>query len=406
MAHEVTSARRGAATADVAIIGGGVIGCSIALRLAQAGLGVTVVERGEPGGEASSAAAGMIAPQGEMTEPDDFYRLTLSSRDLYPGFVAEVEELSGQELGYRREGTLLVAMDPGEAAALDGIYTRNSQAGPAGEAGPLERVAPVAIPRLAPGLSPTILGGLFVPGDQWVDNERLTPALVEAGRRLGVRFLTPAEVTRLKLGPGGHRLQELEVRSATGEAGFGLPSSSGEVTHLAADHFILAAGCWSGRLASSVGLALPVEPCRGQMIEFETPVELPRVVRAGHTYLVPRGGCRVLVGSTSEYAGFEKEVTGAGLRGILERGLSVAPFLGGLRFRRAWAGLRPDTADHLPILGYGDIEKLVFATGHFRNGILLAPITAQLISELVLTGSTSRPIDAYRPARFAARARA
>ncbi len=397
MALSGSATRGSSASPDVVVIGGGVIGCSIALRLAQAGVKVTVIERQQPGQEASSAAAGMIAPQGEMGEHDDFYRLTLASRDLYTTFVAEVEELSGHELGYRREGTLLVATDQNEAAELEQIYARQPEPAETGQA--IERVSAAGLRELAPGLSPQISSALYVPGDQWIDNQRLTPALTEAGRRLGVGFVTETEVTKLRL--CSDRVEQVELRGATSQGTVGLPSSRPGSDRISADRFILAAGCWSGKLAASLGMSLPVRPCRGQMLEFETMMEFPRVVRAGHIYLVPRATSRILIGSTSEYAGFEKAVTGEGMRRIIEGALRVAPFVGGLRFLRAWAGLRPDTADHRPILGYGDIGNLVFATGHFRNGILLAPITAQLITELVVTGSTSHPMDLYRLARFA-----
>lgn len=391
-----SATRAGSASPDVVIIGGGVVGCSIALRLAQRGLKVTVVERGQPGQEASSAAGGMIAPQGEMGELDDFYRLSLASRDLYSSFVAEVEQLSGHELGFRREGTLLVATDQKEAAELERIYARQPE--PAATSQAIEHVSAAGLRELAPGVSTEILNALYVPGDQWVDNERLTPALAEAGRRLGVSFMTDTEVTKLSL--SGRRVEQIELRSNAAHQGLGSQSSRpGE--QISAGQFILAAGCWSGTLASSLGINLPVQPCRGQMLEFETAVEFPRVVRAGHIYLVPRAISRILIGSTSEYAGFEKAVTGEGMRRIIEGALRIAPFVGSLRFLRAWAGLRPDTADHRPILGYGEVENLVYATGHFRNGILLAPITAQLITELLVGGSASLPIDHYRPARFA-----
>jgi glycine/D-amino acid oxidase-like deaminating enzyme len=139
------------------------------------------------------------------------------------------------------------------------------------------------------------------------------------------------------------------------------------------------------------------------MIEFECSTDLPVVIRLGHHYLVPRPPGRVLAGTTSEHVGYEKAVTGEGLRSILEGAARLSPLVKDFRLRRAWAGLRPDTADHLPVLGYGELENLIFATGHFRNGILLAPLTAQLISELLLTRSTSKPLEAYRPARLARR---
>lgn len=363
-------------TADVAIIGGGIIGCTIALRLAQAGLKVIVLERGKVGGEASSAAAGMIAPQGEMVDFDAYFELCAASRDLYPSLVEEVESSTGDAVGYRREGVMMVAADDGQSRDLETIYLSQSRQGLK-----LERLTPDSVHELVPGLSPAIQWGLLMPDDHWVDNERLTPAVAKAAERLGVTILTQSAATKVNV--SGDRVQSVDA---------GVKVSAGR--------FILAAGCWSSALVEVVGIDLPMRPCRGQMLEFESPGKLPMIVRAGHHYLVPRAPRRVLVGTTAEYAGFQKEVTGEGLRSILEGASRIAPLVKDLKFRCAWAGLRPDTADHLPILGYGELNNLVFATGHFRNGILLAPITAQLISELILTGSTSRPLDAYRPARF------
>src|SRR5947208_3663654 len=375
-----------ARTADVVVIGGGVIGCAIAFRLAQAHLKVVVLERGEPGGEASGAAAGMIAPQGEMVNFDAFFELCAASRDLYPSFVEEVEELSGETVGYRRDGILMVAADDQHSRELEEVSRSQTRQGL-----PLERLTAESVHERVPGLSPAVRWGLFVRGDHWVDNERLTRALAKAAERLGVAFCAHTAAARLHV--AGGRVSSVETRRVSGA-----PNSP-----ISAGHFILAAGCWSCELVAPLGIYLPVQPCRGQMIEFESPRELPVVVRAGHHYLVPRAPNRILVGTTVEYAGYQKEVTGEGLRSILEGAWRFAPLLKDLRFRRAWAGLRPDTADHLPVLGYGDVENLIFATGHFRNGILLAPVTARLISELLLTGSTSCSIEAYRPTRFKAR---
>jgi len=368
-------------TSDVIIIGGGIIGCSIALRLAQSHMKVSVLDRGEPGAEASSAAAGMIAPQGEIAEPDDFFEFCAASRDLYPSYVAGIEELSGEAVGYRRDGTLLVAISDAERDELDHIYKGQSDHGLA-----LEKLSPQAVHSRVAGFSPNIQSGLFIPGDHWVDNERLMKALVEACRRLGVKFLTGSGVTRINTQAG--RVQGVQANNHSGSENY------------SAAHFVLAAGCWSQDLMKPLGITLPGKPCRGQMIEFEASSELPLTVRAGHHYFVPRSARHIIAGTTAEYVGFEKEVTGEGLRSILEGLERIAPLVKNLHFRRAWAGLRPDTPDHLPILGLGELENLVFATGHFRNGILLAPLTGQLISELVLTGSTTRPIEAYRPMRF------
>ncbi|PYV31672.1 MAG: glycine oxidase ThiO [Acidobacteria bacterium] len=376
---------------DVVIIGGGIIGCSIGLRLAQAKMKVTVVDRGQPGGEASSAAAGMLAPQGETVTPDAYFELARSSRDLYPSFVAEVEELSGQTVGYRCGGTLLVARSDQEVRELDAVFSGQTAYGL-----PLERLTADAARARVPALAPEIRSALFIAGDHSVDNEKLTAALAEAALRAGVKFHSRAAVTRFhargRPASASRRIESIELAPGTTVKGKKLSAAS----------FILAAGCWSAELVAPLGVRLPMSPCRGQMIEFESAgeAEIPLVVRAGHHYLVPREGGRVLAGTTAEYAGFDKAVTGEGLASILEGVRRLAPAVKHSRFRRAWAGLRPDTADHLPVLGCGEIKNLIFATGHFRNGILLAPITAQVITELILMGSTSLSIAAYGPARF------
>jgi glycine oxidase len=370
-------------TADALVIGGGIIGCSVALRLAQAGLSVTVLDRGEPGAEASSAAAGMLAPQGERIEPQPFSDLCVASRTLYPRFAAEIEELGGHHLGYRSDGSLLVALDEELEAELAEIHRQRSAQGFS-----LQLLTASEVHERVAGLSPEIRSGLFVAGDHWVDNERLMRALLSACDRLGVHIEAGQGVR--KFHARGDRIESLEAGN----------EQSGRAATYTAKTYVLAAGCWSGEVAALLGLNLPLAPCRGEMMEFTAPRELPLVVRAGMHYLVPRPEQRVLVGTTAEYVGFEKAVTGQGLRSILEGATRLAPLVNGLRFQRAWAGLRPDTPDHLPILGYGEIENLVFSTGHFRNGILLAPLTAEIIAELILKGSTSRPLEAYRPTRF------
>jgi len=368
---------------DVLIVGGGVIGCSLALRLAQAKLQVTVLDRNDMGQEASSAAAGMIGPHAEAVEPADFFDLSVASRNLYPQFAAEIEELSGERVGYRRDGTLLVSLADEDDLDLDNVYRTQKNLGFAPA-----RLTTSQVLDAVPGLSPQVRGGLLLPGDHWVDNERLMHALLIAGRRLGVNFHTRSAVR--KLNARDRRVESLEVDSGTSAA----PSI------YTAARYVLAAGSWSGELAATLGLSLPTTPCRGQMLEFESAWELPIIVRHRLHYMVPRAGRRIAMGTTAEYAGFDRVVTGEGLRSILTGVAELTPHLADLHFRRAWAGLRPDTADHLPILGYGDWENLIFATGHFRHGILLAPITAQLLAELILSGQASQPLDLYRPSRF------
>lgn len=372
-----------AGSPDVIIIGGGIIGCAIALRLAEAKLKVTVCDRGEPGAEASSAAAGMLAPQGETVEPDAFFEFGRASRDLYPEFIRQIEALGGTKVDYRRDGTLLVAASDEQERELEAAYAGQTAYGL-----PLERLSANAVHERVAGLAPGIRAGLFIAGDHWVDNEKLARALVAAGRRAGVKFHSRSAVTRFHAKHG--RIESVQFA----------PASRGGRKRLAAGTFVLSAGCWSPELAETLGVRLPMSPCRGQMIEFDAPEHLAHVVRAGHHYLVPRDGGRVLAGTTAEYVGHEKAVTAEGLRSILEGVARIAPLVKNYRFRRAWAGLRPDTADHLPILGHGGLDNLVFATGHFRNGILLAPITARVIADLIFTGSTAHPIGAYHPGRF------
>lgn len=365
-------------TADVLIIGGGIIGGSIAWRLAQAGMKVTLLDRSGHGMEASSAAAGMLAPLGEMIAHQTFAELCVASRSLYPRFAAEIEEASGHNAGYRHDGALLVALDEKVEEELKEVHRAQSAQGFT-----LHPLTAAEVHARAEGLSPDVRSGLFIPDDHWVDNERLMRALLIACQRAGVRLEAGCAVHKFTT-KGDH----IERVAAGNDASF------------TARTYVLAAGSWSGEIAEGMGINLPVTPCCGQMMEFEARRELPFVVRTGIHYLVPRPERRILVGTTAEYTGFEKAVTAQGLLSILQGAARLAPLIRDCRFLRAWAGLRPDTADHLPILGYGGIENLVFATGHFRNGILLAPVTAEVIADLILKGTTSRPLEAYRPTRF------
>ncbi len=375
--------RKSSGNSDVIVVGGGLIGCAIAYRLARMNVRVAVFERGAPGCEASSAGAGMIAPQGETVEPDGFFQLCAASRDLYPDFVAEIEELTGQSVNLRRNGTLMVAVTEEEQATLNDVFEGQSRAGL-----PLARLSAAEMRERVPLLSSRVEGGLLVPEDYWLDNEMLVRCLHAACLGCGVTFHSHTQVTRFKV--CHNRVDSIETGSAQGA----------RAGRHSARMFVLACGAWSSEAAASLGLRLPVTPCRGQMMEFDGAPDVPATVRSGHYYLVPRSGGRVVAGSTMEYAGFEKKVTGEGILAILEVVFRFAPFVKGLRFRRAWAGLRPDTDDHKPILGFGRFENLVYATGHFRNGILLTPITAQLVCELISSGSCSAPIEDYRPGRF------
>ena len=381
MAHNLDSSEK----VDIVIVGGGIIGSTIALRLARSGASVTVIDRGEPCSEASGAAAGMIAPQGEVIEPETFSEFCTASRDLYPELVREVEGLSQESVNYRQDGTLLVAIEENECEELEHIYRKQTALGLS-----LERLSNDHILKRFPGLSPRIELALFVTGDHWVDNERLTRALVKAGEQSGVTYHWNCEVTAFDV--QGESIENLRA----------IPQGSSAEKVFSAGRFVLAAGCWSGQLAEKFGVSVPMLPCHGEMIEFETTSELPYVVRAGINYVVPRSSQTVLAGTTAKWGSFEKVVTAGGLNSIIQGVTRILPIAKDFKFRRAWAGLRPDTKDHLPILGFGALRNMVFATGHFRNGILLAPITAKVIAELILAGAPSHSLDLYSPGRFVA----
>ena len=366
---------------DVLIIGGGIIGSSIALRLARAGLRVSVLDSAATPGQATVASAGMLAPQGEMVEPDDFFEFSRYSRDLYPSFLEEIKSLTGEHLDYHREGTLLVASDENQWEELNHVVQAQTRLGL-----PIERLSGPELCRRVPGLAANLAGGVFVPGDHWLDIQQLARALVKAAEAAGATF-------RHDTSASGFNARTSRVESVA--------VSSPPLSTLSAGCFVLAAGSWSGALAQNLGFRLPIEPCHGQMLELEVASELPLVVRSGMHYLVPRPGRRLLAGTTSEYVGFDSSATAQGLRSILEGVMRFAPFLKQARFRTAWAGLRPDTPDHRPVLGPASWENLFLATGHFRNGILLAPATAQYLAEWVLNGKPSRSLEAYSPSRFA-----
>lgn len=355
---------------DVVIAGAGIIGLSLGLRLAEDKLAVLVVDKDEPGGEASWAAAGMIAPTAEHTHAPAEAELAAASAALYPDFVRRLEARSGEALGYRTEGTLLAAFTPEEAAFLARL--------------PGARLTPEEARRLEPALSERLLAARHLPGDHQVDNRRLLPALLVAAVSAGVEFRSQTPVAQWWIEAGRMR---------------GLVTAAGE--KLEAGAVVNALGCWAGTVPPLGRRYAPVAPVRGQMLALDAPPDFLRhVVRSARGYLVPRAGGRLLLGSTMENAGFDKSVTPAGLRRLLSAAVEIAPSAASLPFAEAWAGLRPDTPDHLPILGSTDVERYYVATGHYRNGILLAPITAQLVGDIVLGRKPQLSCAPFSPLRF------
>ena len=345
----------------VSVVGAGVVGLCVALRLRDAGVEVTLLERSIPGAEASSAAAGMLAPQREANGPGAFLDLCLRGRDLYPAFAAELSERAGLEVGYLRCGTLWLAFDEKTLEQQRRTLAWQRELGLR-----VETLDRSALSTQEPTLSSRALGALLFPDDHQVDNRLLVRALAQAATRASVSFRT------------GY------VRGLVQKANRVLGVDLDGVT-LESDAVVIAAGSWTGLVP---GLAISpqlVRPAKGQMVELQLRAPpFQRVVYGDHGYVVPRADGRVICGSTVEHKGFDKRVTVEGLAHVLGVITQISPALADATVVQTWAGLRPYTEDHLPILGAGPLERLFLATGHFRNGILLAPLTGQLIADAVL----------------------
>jgi glycine oxidase len=364
---------------DVVIIGGGVIGLTIARALAQRGVrDVCLVERSSLGAEASFAAGGILAPQAEANARDEFFELACRSRELYPEFAAALNEESGIDVELDPTGTLYVAFTEGDLEEIEKRYEWQAKAGLA-----VEKLAPEQARELEPCIAESVRGALRFPDDVQVENRRLLNALVNSIDKLGISLAT-----------------ETNVESLTVERGrvTGVQTSRGVIN---SPTVIVAAGTWSSTIEHSQ--TPKIEPVRGQMICFDGKPALARhVIYSPRGYLVPRRDGRLLAGSTSENAGFTKQVTAGGINHIINNALEISPRVSTLPIVDTWSGLRPRAADGLPVLGPCDeIDGLFYATGHYRNGILLAPVTGELISEAVVTGLVSPLLAAFSPNRFA-----
>jgi glycine oxidase len=371
-------------TTDAVIIGGGVIGLSIARALRLRGMKrVAVVERGRPGMEASHAAAGMLAPQVEADKRDAFLELACAGRDLYPSFADALREETGIDIELERTGTLLLAFSEGDEKEALHRFDWQQRAGLA-----VERLTATEARALEPCISPELRTALRFPRDWQVENRRLIIALARAAEQLKVRLLTNTSVESLRT--EGGRVT-------------GVETSRGP---LSAPVVILASGAWTSLITCTDKRLTPlrIEPVRGQMLCFEAEQRPARhVIYSPRGYIVPRLDGRLLAGSTTERAGYDKRVTAHGLQTIIAQALEIAPAIGELPLIDAWAGLRPRGEDDLPILGKSaEVEGLFYATAHYRNGILLAPITGELIAAQVTRGAAAqtREMSAFSPERF------
>ncbi len=372
---------------DVAIIGGGVIGLAVARSLALRGLRrVLLLERTALGAESSSAAAGMLAPQAEADCDSDFFDFSCRSRDMYPAFAASLQEETGIGIELDTTGTLYLAFTEEDAFELEQRYEWQSKAGLA-----VERFDPETAVLFEPSVAANVRAVLRFPHDMQVENRRLISALAVSNEQFGVTLETGVAVTSLKVEHG--RLT-------------GIETSRGCV---ATENVVIAGGAWTSEIGlannQSPDKALPafrIEPVRGQMLCFEAnPRICSHVIYSPRGYVVPRSDGRLLAGSTTEHAGFDKRVTGQGVAQIMSAALEIAPNIGALPMIDQWAGLRPRAPDGLPVLGpCAEIGGVFYATGHYRNGILLTPITGELIAGAIVDRTVSADLKKFSPDRF------
>ncbi|MFE4577132.1 glycine oxidase ThiO [Streptomyces chartreusis] len=373
-------------TSDVLVIGGGIIGLVTAWRAAQRGFTTTVVDP-EPGGGAAQVAAGMLAAVTELHYGEQtLLGLNLASARRYPDFAAELTDVTGHDLGYRRCGTLAVALDADDRAHLRELHALQRQSGLDSE-----WLSGRECRRLEPMLAPGVRGGLRVDGDHQIDPRRLTGALLVACERAGVVF---------------HRAWAERVDVVRDRA-TGVTTTDG--TALIADQVVLAAGSLSGRLAGVPDAVLPpVRPVKGQVLRLTVPQRyapflsrtVRAVVRGSQVYLVPRENGELVVGATSEELGWDTTVTAGGVYELLRDAHELVPGITELPLTETRAGLRPGSPDNAPLLGPTELAGLSLATGHYRNGVLLTPVTGDAMAHVLATGELPEEARAFTPRRF------
>jgi glycine oxidase len=363
---------------DIVVVGAGVVGCAVACELARRGASVEIVDDRPAGHGATQASAGMLAPFSEA-HGGPLLELAIASLQRFDNFVARVTADTGAAINYRRTGTLHVALDPAGNAALDDQHRLLTERGV-----PAERLDHESVLAAEPQLTPSAAGGLLIPSHGFVSAMELTRAMAAAARHHGAHLIEHGRVRRIV-----ERRGELAVETERGS--------------LVADAVVLAAGSWSGDIAIGESTAtVPVRPVRGQLLQLAWQGTAPRrVTWTERCYVVPWDDGTLLVGATVEDAGFDERTTVAGVRGLLEAVGDLLPCAPKARFVSARAGLRPATPDQLPIVGWSSaLPKLMFATGHYRNGVLLAPLTAELVADAMLDHRIDPLLEYTKPSRF------
>jgi glycine oxidase len=367
---------------EVLIIGGGVIGLSIARELHRQGAKrISLLEKGRCGEEASWAAAGMLGPQAEADGPSPFLDLCCASRDLYPEFAAELLDETGIDIELEKTGTLCLAFTDKDEEELHERRKWQHESGLH-----VEHLSGEEVLLREPSISKNLRDALFFPNDWQVENRRLIAALERYSVLNGIEIRENTKVKNIFL-------EDDRI--------IGVETTDCEIFQ--ADIIIIATGAWTSLIKiGGAGLAVKVEPVRGQMLMFQTPQRAIRhVIYSSGGYLVPRMDGRILAGSTSEHAGFEKSVTQSAVISLRNMAAVIFPEIEKLEIADSWSGLRPFAADGLPILGsIESINNLFIATAHYRNGILLAPMTAKITADHLLNGKDPHYLNTFAPGRF------
>lgn len=361
---------------SILIIGGGVIGLSLAREFHKKGFNeIKILEKGSVGQEASWAAAGMLAPQAETNQADDFFRFCNESNKLYPNFAAELLDETDVDIELDKNGTLYLAFNENDVTEIRQRYDWQTKAGLE-----VEHLTARETHQLEPFVSPDSLESLFFPNDCQVENRKLLKALRKYIELNGIEIL-----------------EQTEVKNLISENGKIKAVETSKDEKFSADVYVLATGAWTS-LIKAESLKIPkVQPMLGQMVSFHTAKRLfTRVIYSPRGYIVPRKLGKILAGATVEDVGFENETTDSGIEFVCENAFEISPSLENLPIDEKWSGLRPFCADGLPILGkIPDAENLIIATGHFRNGILLAPLTAKILAEKIIDGKDSEFLKTF-----------
>jgi glycine oxidase len=379
--HDLIRFSTVSSTSDIIVVGAGIVGCAIGDELSRRGASVQIVDERAPGMGATQASAGMLAPYIEAREEGPLLAMTARSLSLFDAFVSDVVARSGHDVVYRRCGSLDVAFQPHPlarfetmAAALERLGVKSQVLDAAG------------VRREEPQLSEDVTGGLLIPVHGYVAAGQLTTALATAARNQGAQMVEHASVKRV-----AHQHGELRVETTRGV--------------LTASQVVLAAGSWAGQITlESIPAKPPIRPVRGQLVQVKwTGPPLRRIVWGERCYLVPWEDGTLLIGATVEDAGFDERATVAGVHDLIEAACELVPHAWAAGFSTARVGLRPASPDELPVIGRSAvIPQLMYACGHYRNGVLLAPLTAQLVADAMLDGVIDPMLELTRPSRFGA----